>query len=180
MTAAGQSTGGERKVHVIQGDHHVTDSENVVLTTVLGSCVAACVRDPVAGVGGMNHFLLGEGGGGEDIRYGAYAMEVLINALIAKGADRRRLEAKLFGGARMFHGLSDVGASNARFARKFLQDEGIPLTGESLGGMGARRVEFWPATGRVRQRIVNDNEAVEVTRRAPARPPANDGEVDLF
>lgn len=177
---AGASVIFERKVHVIQGSHHITDDPDVIMTTVLGSCVATCMRDPVAGVGGMNHFLLGEGGDGDDIRYGAYAMEVLINGLIAKGAQRARLEAKLLGGARMFIGLSDVGAGNARFARMFLTHEAIPITGESLGGTSARRVEFWPATGRVRQRLVADLEASELTRPAPTPLPAHDGEVDLF
>jgi chemotaxis protein CheD len=178
-----------RKVHVIQGGHFVTDDANVVLTTVLGSCVAACLRDPLAGVGGMNHFLLGEsrdGAGSADgdmIRYGAYAMEVLINGLMARGASRNRLEAKLFGGARMLGGLSDIGAANARFARKFLADEGIPLLGESLGGDAARRLEFWPVSGRVRQRLVSVQEVEQKPARAPAAPApaaADGGDLELF
>lgn len=170
-----------RKVHVIQGEHHVSDDPEVMLTTVLGSCVSACLHDPVAGLGGMNHFLLadaGAGGDSEAVRYGAYAMEVLINSLLKRGAARGRLQAKVFGGARMFDGLSDVGAGNARFVRGFLEVEAIPLISESLGGLTARRVEFWPATGRARVRHATA-EPVEIP--AARRPqPAPIGDVELF
>lgn len=177
-------TGGllnSRKVHVIQGEHHVSDDPEVMLTTVLGSCVSACLHDPVAGLGGMNHFLLadaGEGGDSEAVRYGAYAMEVLINSLLKRGASRARLQAKVFGGARMFNGLSDVGAGNADFIRSFLEVEAIPLLSESLGGLTARRVEFWPATGRARLR----HATAEPVERPPVRRPrpAPIGDVELF
>ncbi|WP_297512176.1 chemotaxis protein CheD [uncultured Caulobacter sp.] len=173
------------KVHVTQGESHVTADPNVVMTTVLGSCIAACIRDPQAGVGGMNHFLLPEGdgrGGGDAVRYGAYAMEVLINDLLKRGARRERLEAKIFGGAKLFDGLSDVGASNAAFAERFLRDEGIPIVSSSTGGVSARRVEFWPTSGRVRQRLVAvDNAPQDVRRPTPAPMPAvASGDVDLF
>ncbi len=175
------------KVHVTQGESHVTTDPQVVMTTVLGSCIAACIRDPQAGVGGMNHFLLpdsgdGRGTGGDAVRYGAYAMELLINELLKKGARRERLEAKIFGGAKLFDGLSDVGASNSAFAERFLRDEGIPIVSSSTGGVSARRVEFWPASGRVRQRLVAvDNAPSDVRRPAPApMPAASSGDVDLF
>ena len=169
------------KIHVIQGGYHISGDDSVVLTTVLGSCVAACMWDPQRRIGGMNHFLLGESEGGADPgaaeRYGAYAMEVLINGLISRGCARDRLNAKLFGGGRMFQGLSDIGASNARFARAFLAAEGIPVESESLGGAGARRVEFWPASGRVRQKLLG---AREVPLPTPAPAPAPVGDVELF
>ncbi|MEW6391725.1 MAG: chemotaxis protein CheD [Pseudomonadota bacterium] len=175
------------KVHVTQGESHVTTDPNVVMTTVLGSCIAACIRDPQSGVGGMNHFLLpdsgdGRGTGGDAVRYGAYAMELLINELLKKGARRERLEAKIFGGAKLFDGLSDVGASNSAFAERFLRDEGIPIVSSSTGGVSARRVEFWPASGRVRQRLVAvDNAPQDVRRPAPVpMPAASSGDVDLF
>ena len=177
---------GTRRVHVIQGEYKVINDPNVVLTTILGSCVAACMRDPVVGVGGMNHFLLpegdGRGGGGDAVRYGAYAMELLINDLLKKGARRERLEAKIFGGGKLFDSLSDVGASNAAFAERFLRDEGIPIVSSSVGGVSARRVEFWPVTGRVRQRLVAvDNAPQEVRRPAPIPQPAsNAGDLELF
>lgn len=174
------------KVHVTQGESHVTTDPQVVMTTVLGSCIAACIRDPQAGVGGMNHFLLPEGdgrsGGGDAVRYGAYAMELLINDLLKKGARRERLEAKIFGGAKLFDGLSDVGASNSAFAERFLRDEGIPIVSSSTGGVSARRVEFWPTSGRVRQRLVAVDNAPQDVRRPvpPPMPAASSGDVDLF
>jgi len=177
------TTAPQKKIHVIQGEHYISGEDEVMLSTVLGSCVAACLHDPKAKVGGMNHFLLAESDNHADadaVRYGAYAMEVLINGLLKKGADRKRLQAKVFGGARMFDGLSDVGGGNARFIRKFLADEGIPLLSESLGGTAARRVEFWPSSGRARLRFTGGSDVEE--RRAPPRPvkPADDGNVELF
>lgn len=168
-----------RKRHVIQGEHAVSGDPNTLLSTVLGSCVAACLHDPERGVGGMNHFLLADSADGvrvqeEAMRYGAYAMEVLINDLMKLGARRERLEAKLFGGAKMIDGLHDVGAANAAFARSFLADEGIPVISASLGGRRARRVEFWPATGRARQREVEG--APPLREVAPAPVVGNDVE----
>ena len=156
-----------------------------MLTTILGSCVAVCMRDPKTGVGGMNHFLLPEGraeGLDEGRRYGAYAMELLINELLRSGARRERLEAKLFGGARMFGGLSDVGASNAAFAEKFLRDEGIPIVGSSTGGTEARRVQYWPTTGRAQQKTVTDNADLATLHQRPKPAPVvvDDGAVELF
>jgi chemotaxis protein CheD len=171
------------KVHVIQGEHAVSTDAEAILTTVLGSCVAACMHDPIAGVGGMNHFLLAEDRGGvaigeEAMRYGAFAMEVLINDLMKLGARRDRLQAKLFGGAKLFDSLGDVGGANASFAKRFIDLENIPLVASSLGGPHARRVEFWPVSGRARQRAVS--QAPEPMR-APARAsaPAGGG-VELF
>ena len=167
------------KVHVTQGESHVSTDPNVVMTTVLGSCIAACIRDPQAGVGGMNHFLLpdaGDGRGGDAVRYGAYAMELLIHDLLKRGARRERLEAKIFGGAKLFDGLSDVGASNSAFAERFL------IVSSSTGGVSARRVEFWPTSGRVRQRLVAVDNAPQDVRRPvpPPMPAASSGDVDLF
>lgn len=171
----------ETRVHVGQGEHHVTDDPGVMLTTVLGSCVAACLCDPLIGVGGMNHFLLPEGAGaGTDAgrRYGAYAMELLINDLLKAGARRERLEAKLFGGGRMFDSLRDVGLANADFAERFLHDEGIRVIGGSLRGAGGRRLHYWPVSGRALQRGVTD---VVAARPAPPPPPPVDlGMVELF
>ena len=175
-----------RKIAVIQGEYRVIEDPNVVLTTVLGSCVAACMRDPMAGVGGMNHFLLANpqngASGGDQVRYGAYAMELLINDLLKRGARRERLEVKLFGGAKLFDTLQDIGASNADFAEQFMRDEGIPVSGGSLRGRSARRVEYWPISGRVRQRMVEDRSIVEqetrLVRRTPA--PVDTGAVELW
>ena len=157
MTTVPQQT-----IQVVQGEFKISDRPGAVLSTVLGSCVAACFWDAERGIGGMNHFLLAHSQGdnaGRDIRYGVHAMEMLINALLRAGARRDRLEAKLFGGARIATNLRDIGGSNAEFARSFLQTEGIPCRAESLGGTQARRVTFQPVTGRARQLLIpNDIE----------------------
>lgn len=171
--AGPQAGGRERVVHVVQGEFEVTDDPQVVLTTLLGSCVAACLCDPVAGIGGMNHFLLpGEvdrSQGGESLRYGVYSMELLINGLLSRGAQRRRIEGKLFGGGRMLQGLTDVGFLNAAFAERFLKEEGISNVGGSLRGDRGRRVQFWPTSGRARQIFMASTEQTvfQAERRAP-------------
>ena len=173
-----------QRIHVAQGDAKVSAGPDVVMTTLLGSCVAACIRDPGAGVGGMNHFLLpGEGETATSSRsesYGLYLMELLINGLLKKGARRGSLEAKLFGGARMFDGLSDIGAKNAAFAKRFLEMEGIPLVGGNLGGTRGRRLEYWPVSGRARQSVMDVPNALEIPVERPAALAADAGELELF
>ena len=173
-----------KKIHVIQGEQYVTDDPEVMLTTVLGSCVAACLRDPEAGIGGMNHFLLPDSDssvGGTAVRFGAHAMELLINDILRRGGRRHRLQAKLFGGGRMFDGLSDVGEANAAFAERFLRDEGVPVLGGSLRGPQARRVQFWPVSGRAMQRFVDEPSQIKTLREVPVRrPPVDEGAVELF
>ena len=172
-------------VHVVQGQFEILNDPSAVLTTVLGSCVSACVRDPLLQIGGMNHFLLpGDTGGRSDsLKYGVQAMELLINGLLQRGAARERLEAKLFGGARVVEGLSDIGQQNAAFARRFLQAENIRCVGESLGGDRPRRIRFWATTGRVQQLFLDraDPAAVTVERVRPAPvAPAPTGDLELF
>ncbi len=172
----------ERRVHVGQGSHQVSGDPSVVFSTILGSCVAACIRDPLIGVGGMNHFLLPEapGGGAGDRRYGAQAMELLINGLLSMGARRDRLEAKVFGGARMTASFNDIGGKNAEFVRRFLLEDGIPIISESMGGALARRIHFTPSTGAAAQHLVQDA-AVIARERVVVRAPARDsGAVELF
>jgi chemotaxis protein CheD len=176
-------TGGFGQINLVQGEYAVSADSNVALTTILGSCVAACMRDPLAGVGGMNHFLLPGAlvGKAEGVERGVHAMELLINALLQAGAKRDRLEAKLFGGARMMKNLSDIGAKNATFAADFLRQEGIPVLSASTGGEQARRIRFWPATGKAQQRIMGQSEAHVFARElsiaaAPVAPPADDVE----
>ena len=173
-----------RKVHVIQGEFHVSDEPDLVLTTILGSCVAACVRDPVAGVGGMNHFLLPGEGGGEGLRYGVQSMELLVNALLRRGARRDRLEVKLFGGARLIDGLTDVGSQNAAFAERFVRDEGLTAAGGSLRGQQARRIQYWPVSGRARQVLLEaaGSKVFAAERPRAAAPPAPEqsGALELF
>ncbi|MCK9910389.1 hypothetical protein MXD81_14690, partial [Microbacteriaceae bacterium K1510] len=109
------------------------------------------MRDPVAGIGGMNHFLLPgdaqRAASCDAERYGVHLMELLVNGLMSRGANRGRLEAKLFGGARTIFKSSDVGQMNGDFAERFLKNEGIRIVGSSLGGSSGRRVEYWPVTG---------------------------------
>ena len=172
-----------RKIHVIQGEFHVCDGDDVMMTTILGSCVAACMRDAVARVGGMNHFLLPGAAGDAGMRYGVQSMELLVNALLRMGARRERLEVKLFGGAHLFDGLSDVGAQNAAFAERFLKDEGLTYLGGSLRGDRARRVQFWPLSGRARQILLapTESQVFAAERRAPKpAPAADDGGLELF
>ncbi len=180
----------DRVRHVVQGEFAIGTHEDMCISTILGSCVAACMRDPVAGVGGLNHFLLpGDSDSpSESMKYGVNAMELLINELQKLGANRRRLEAKLFGGAQVVQNLSDIGRKNAFFAKQFLNAEGIALVGESLGGTQARRIRFWPVSGRASQMLLtsthSDIFAAERQRAMPAPQPASvsaaAGDVDLF
>ncbi|CAK0779031.1 putative chemoreceptor glutamine deamidase CheD [Gammaproteobacteria bacterium] len=139
---------------ILPGEYYVT-SRDMVLVTVLGSCIAACIRDPVLCIGGMNHFMLPESGGDPDsvlslsARYGAYAMELLINHLLKMGASRSRLEAKVFGAGRVLAGVTDVGARNTAFVLQYLDRERIRLLASDLGGVYPRKVYFFPDTGRV-------------------------------
>jgi chemotaxis protein CheD len=172
-----------QKINVVQGEYHVTAKPDICLSTILGSCVAACVRDVDIGVGGMNHFLLPGDSSTDGLRYGVQSMELLINALLRAGARRDRLEAKLFGGARIVAGLSDIGAQNVKFAQRFLADEGIAYVGGSLGGTQARRIQYWPYDGRARQTFIGESAAhvVEAERRRPlpvAEP--SSGALELF
>ncbi|PJI84940.1 CheD activator of MCP protein methylation [Yoonia maricola] len=160
-------------VTIVQGDYAVSGDPSVVMSTVLGSCVAVCLYDREAGVGGMNHFLLagtGETRGG-DMRYGVNAMELLINQLLRAGAERYRLQGKLFGGARMTAHARDIGQSNATFAQDFLKQEGIPCISHSLGGEQARRVQFTPTTGAARQlQIAGETPDLMVEKKAVVPP----------
>lgn len=145
----------------------------MVFSTVLGSCIAACIYDERTGIGGMNHFLLASSTGNtaKSARYGIHAMEMLINGLMKKGADRRLLKAKVFGGAKMSTNLHDIGGSNADFVQQFLQDEGIPVISSSVGGNSARRVRFHAATGKAQgTHVPNDRKLGEQERAAARRP----------
>lgn len=168
--------------YVSQGEYLATRNQNETLSTVLGSCVAACLWDPVAFIGGMNHFLLPYAGAGADSissRYGINAMEMLINNLLKLGADRKRLRAKLFGGATMSSNLADIGGLNARFAQSFLSTEGIPCDAASLGGTAARRVTFHPTSGHARQLIIQVADPARLPNHTPTHA-ATASDVVLF
>jgi chemotaxis protein CheD len=146
---------GRNAVKVLPGEFFVA-GEDVVLTTVLGSCVSACIWDPALGVGGMNHFLLpGDTSGGADAmsesgRYGVFAMEQLINELLKRGARKNSLEAKVFGGGHVMKNFTTitVGSRNAEFVLKFLATEGIRVVSKDLLDEHPRRVAFFPHSGR--------------------------------
>lgn len=172
----------DRTIYVLQGEFRIARDPEAVLSTVLGSCVAVCMWDAEARLGGMNHFLLPFGpkaAAATPERYGVHAMELLINGLLKEGAVRARLQAKLFGGARVSSALSDIGQTNARFARGFLAAEGIPCRAESLGGTSARRVLFRPVTGQAHQLLVPET-TLEPPAQRPAAPPPRAAAIELF
>jgi chemotaxis protein CheD len=173
-----------QKINIVQGEYFVTDDPNVVVTTLLGSCVAACIRDPIARVGGMNHFLLPAPEvrikDADAERYGVHLMELLVNGLLQRGAKRDRLEAKLFGGARTIEGLSDIGSRNAAFAERFLRNEDIVIVGGSLGGESGRRVQYWPVSGRARQAIMSAEKSLPLPVIPVVPKQADGGEVEFF
>ncbi len=140
---------------ILPGEYFVSD-QGILLVTVLGSCVAACIRDVDAGIGGMNHFMLPDDGGrsetvGTSARYGSYAMEVLINHLLKMGARKSRLEAKVFGGGAVMSSLSssNVGVRNAEFVLNYLKTEKIPVVAKDLLDSYPRKVYYFSQTGRV-------------------------------
>lgn len=149
-----QRIGGET-VFVLPGHHLIQRGKTFPISTLLGSCVAACIRDTVTLSGGLNHFLLPEktemADGTQSSRYGVYAMEVLINELLNAGAKKENLEAKIFGGANVIQtsAKSPVGLQNGTFVKDYLKTEGIPILAEDLGGDCARRIYFYPHSGRV-------------------------------
>ncbi|CAL4869675.1 Chemoreceptor glutamine deamidase CheD (plasmid) [Asticcacaulis sp. MM231] len=182
---------GEHNVRVQPGEYFVTDTPGTVIITILGSCVAACIRNPKNGFGGMNHFMLPEsesgqwGGVSSQMRYGNHAMENLINEVLKSGCLRHDLEIKLFGGANMYAGHNEVGTQNARFAQAYLKAEGLRVLATDLGGNHGRRIHYSPQTGRVKRLLLNDSQDKSVTRtessystRLVAKP--IEGDIELF
>jgi chemotaxis protein CheD len=176
---------------ILPGEYYVT-GRNMLLVTVLGSCVAACIRDPKTGLGGMNHFMLPESSERGDLvsssmRYGGYAMEVLINQLVKMGASRGRLEAKVFGGGAVLRGFTtvNVGERNSAFVLDYLQTEQIKVVSQDLMGLYPRKVYFFPASGRVLVRkltTVHNNTIVEREQNYGQRLKSSSiaGDVELF
>jgi chemotaxis protein CheD len=146
---------GREAAKILPGEYFVS-SRDLVLVTVLGSCVAACLRDPRTGIGGMNHFMLPEGHGGDLLgapaRYGVHAMELLLNELMKRGARRDALEAKVFGGGNVLAQLAtaNVGERNAAFVLRYLSQERIRVAAQDLGDVHARKIYYSPRDGRVR------------------------------
>lgn len=163
-------------VYITQGEHAVGRDQDMVITTILGSCVSVCLWDPVAKVGGMNHLLLPDmKQDNANVTAGAADMDLLINRMLPHGAERSRLRAKLFGGSSMLRGRTDIGSRNIEFGRRYLKTEGIPCDAEDVGGTDARRLKFWPASGVARMlRVKNTIPEPEVEK------PANGNDVELF
>lgn len=155
------SATGMPTARILPGEFYVT-CEDEVIDTVLGSCVAACIRNPRLGIGGMNHFMLPRPSGatndtwesiaGRATRYGSASMEQLINRVLSAGGTRKDLEVKIFGGGRVLSSLSDIGARNITFVREFLRKEGLKIASEDTGDTCSRHVHYFPRTGRVRVR----------------------------
>ena len=177
---------------ILPGEYYYT-CKDMLIVTVLGSCVSACIRDRVTGIGGMNHFMLPDGGSDSDspvsasMRYGTYAMEVLINDLLKAGARRENLEAKVFGGGNVLRGFIaiNVGERNAQFVRDYLRAENIRVVAEDLNDIYPRKVYFFPRSGKVlvkKLKQLNNNTLVnreqDYASRLLTTPVA--GDVELF
>lgn len=172
---------------VLPGDHLIIQERGAAVSTLLGSCVAACIRDRNNGIGGLNHFLLPGSDQSQSSRYGVYAMEVLINEILSKGSHRADLEAKVFGGAEVIAstGQSRVGKKNAIFVLDYLKSEGVSVVAEDLGGTSARRVYYFPEDGRVRVQYLAATETkraaegeAKLNQRLATKPTT--GSVELF
>jgi chemotaxis protein CheD len=141
---------------ILPGEYFVSQEPKVVYT-VLGSCISVCLRDPLVNVGGMNHFMLAAAPtneGGQDSwadsgRYGSFAMEMLINEILKRGGKKNRLEAKVFGGGKIYDGAMDIGAKNAAWALDYLEREGVPLLKANVGDVCPRKVYFFTDSGKV-------------------------------
>lgn len=162
---------------ILPGEYYVTVEDEMV-TTVLGSCISACIRDVVTGVGGMNHFMLPETSKfklnegiesvvGNATRYGNYAMEHLINVILANGGKRKNLEVKVFGGGKIIPTLGDVGLRNINFVLEYVDTEALQVVSQDLGDIYPRKVNFFPKTGKVRMKKIKDlhNETIVLRER---------------
>jgi chemotaxis protein CheD len=182
-------------VKLLPGEYYVTRNDEAI-TTVLGSCVSACIRDPQAQIGGMNHFMLPEDNSFNDddrkdafalqaTRYGSYAMESLINDLLKLGATRERLEIKLFGGARILASMTDIGGHNIAFIRQYLSLEGLGVVAQDLGGDRPRKVVYFPTSGRARMKTLRPIENRSIADReqlylARLRREQDGGDIEIF
>ncbi|MFC0083576.1 chemoreceptor glutamine deamidase CheD [Dyella flava] len=187
-------THGCMTVKVLPGEFYVSAQEEMV-STVLGSCVSACIRDNERRIGGMNHFMLPEPMTGERndwssaigraARYGSDAMEQLINAILKAGGRRDALSVKIFGGGRVLAQMTDVGQRNISFVKRYLETEGLPLAAADVGDIYPRQLQFFPVSGRIRVRQLRTQRDAELAANEQRylKRLANDpikGEVELF
>lgn len=180
---------------ILPGEFYVS-MHGELITTVLGSCVSACVRDPETGIGGMNHFMLPDNQirtskdwentpVNAQTRYGNIAMERLINVVLASGCKRENMEIKLFGGGKVLNLSTDIGGKNVRFVKMYLATEGFPVLSEDVGGVHPRKVQYFPLTGRVRIKKLNTlhNATLserELDYRESLKKERVEGKIDLF
>jgi chemotaxis protein CheD len=177
-------------VKIFSGEWGTSNRDDELFATVLGSCVAACVHDPVVKIGGMNHFLLpsNENDGNassENARYGVYAMEMLINDMLKAGAQKARMEFKVFGGGNVINNSTRIGSKNAAFVRTFLRDEGYKIVSEDLEGEQPRSLHYYPTTGKVMMRklqrkedFVVVEEEIKYQKKLHIKP--LEGDIELF
>ncbi len=176
---------------ILPGEYYVT-LYGEMITTVLGSCVSACVRDRKLGIGGMNHFMLPHSdrygswnSGSSAARYGGYAMETLINDVLKNGGRRENLEVKIFGGGQVLANMTDIGARNISFVKDYIRVENLQLMAEDLGGPYPRKVIYYPDSGRVRVKKLRSLHNDTISRRESSylvsltEQPVQ-GEVELF
>jgi len=178
---------------IMPGEFYVS-AQGEMISTVLGSCISACIRDTRIGVGGMNHFMLPESGehsswaGSEvsaSMRYGNWAMEFLINAILKLGGQRNSLEIKLFGGGQVLANMTDIGQRNIEFAFDYLKNERLTISAQDVGGTLPRKVLYFPDTGAVKIKKLKSRHNDTVERREQeyirsiAKPPVA-GEIELF
>ena len=178
-------------VKVLPGEHYVTRDPGEMLVTVLGSCVTACMRDPLTGRGGMNHFMAPESSTGTwsgisaEERYGNFAMEKLINAILGTSGRRDRLEVKLFGGANVIRSSFRVGSENIDFVRDYVRREGLNVVGDDLGGELPRRIHYYPITGKAYRLFLRRSADANIFKHemqvtSALRRDASGGEIELF
>ncbi len=182
---------GAEVITIVVGGCVVSDDPNVIITTTLGSCVAACIFDPVAAIGGMNHFLLPDQGTDRlsvASRYGSAAMEQLINRMLSVTGRRDRLRAKVFGGANVNTGATrnaDIGQRNVEFVMDYLATEGIPTMSWDVGGTSPRALRFFPTTGRTQRRLIGEEKLRDIARSEASfmerlRMTKIEGDIELF
>ncbi|MDP2904572.1 MAG: chemoreceptor glutamine deamidase CheD [Methylovulum sp.] len=160
---------------ILPGEYYVT-KENELITTVLGSCISACIRDKESGIGGMNHFMLpvttsekmkkgNETVVGNATRYGNFAMEHLINTILSNGGKRKNLEVKVFGGGKIIPTLTDIGIKNIEFVLDYIDTEGLLLLSKDLGDIYPRKIIYFPQTGKVGMKRIQDLHNATIVQR---------------
>lgn len=168
---------GQTMIRVNQGNCYVTDKEDEILTTVLGSCISACIHDPVNNIGGMNHFMLpisatesGKWSGNDSLaephlRYGNFAMEKLINDLLKRGSEKKKLIVKIFGGGNVMNIGTEVGHRNADFAEEYFKAERMRIVAQDTKGTQPRKLQFFPTTGKVRIQKLDTRHSKAIAQR---------------